>query len=187
VPANLAATTPAATQVALTWKWTQGPGGLPIARYLVDCGTSPSALTQVGTAITTSFTWRTALPATKYYCAVVAVDSANDDSAPSAEISTTTPPMPNAPTNVLAIANSATKVTVTWTETLPPNGLQISNYDILRGLSPTTLTKVGTRTASPYTDATVVANTTYYYAIQANDSGRDVSPNSVVVSVTMPN
>jgi hypothetical protein len=95
--------------------------------------------------------------------------------------------MPNAPTNVLATANSATKVTVTWTETLPPNGLQISNYNILRGLSPTTLTKVATRTTSPYTDATVVANTTYYYAIQANDSGRDVSPNSVVVSVTTPN
>lgn len=185
-PASLAATTPAATQIALTWQWSPLTGGLAIARYLVYCGTSPSNLTQVGTATTgPSFTYRSASAATKYYCDVVAVDSANDDSTPSSQIIVTTPPMPNAPTSVAA-AGSGTKVTVTWTENLPPNGLGISNYAIFRGTSPTGLAQVATRTTASYTDTAVTAGQTYYYAIEATDTGRDVSPMSSMANVVAP-
>jgi len=117
---------------------------------------------------------------------VVAVDSGNDDSPPSSEVIVTTPPMPNVPTNVTATANSSTKVTVSWTETIPPNGLQISNYNVLRGASPTSLTKIATVKTTTYPDSTVVAGTTYYYAIQATDTEHDVSPTSATAKVTTP-
>ncbi len=186
-PTSLAATTPAATQIALTWQWAPLPSGLPAARYLIYCGTSPNSLTQVGTATSgSSFTYRSASASVKYYCDVVAVDTGNDDSPASSEIVITTPPMPNAPANVVATASSSTKVTLTWTETLPTNGLPIQNYTIFRGTSPTGLAQVAIRTASPYTDTTVSGSTTYYYAIEASDTGRDVSPISTTASVTTP-
>ena len=185
-PTNLAASTPAATQIALTWQWEPLPDGLPIARYLILCGTSPSNLAQVGVITGPAFTWRAAAPATRYYCAVEAVDSGNNDSQPSSQIAVTTPPMPAAPAGVTATANSATNVTVTWTETIPKNGLPIQSYSIFRGTSPTGLSNVATRTTASYTDTSVSAGITYYYAIEATDTGRDVSPMSPTARVTTP-
>jgi fibronectin type 3 domain-containing protein len=157
--------------------------GLAIARYLVYCGTSPSNLSQVGTATTgPSYTYRSALANTKYYCDVVAVDSANDDSTPSAQIVVTTPPMPNAPTNVVAAASGA-KVIVTWNENVPQTGLQVLNYTIFRGTSKTNMPQVATRTTASYTDLSVTNGQTYYYAIEATDTGHDVSPMSATAQV----
>ena len=185
-PTNLTATTPAATQIVFTWQWTPAPGGLPAARYLIYCGSTPTNLSQIGTATATTYTYRSAMGGTTYYCDVVAVDTSNQDSAPSTQIAVTTPPMPAAPTNVQAVANSSTSVTASWTETIPTGGLPIQTYTIYRGTSPSTLTQVGTKTASPYTDKTVTTKTTYYYAISATDTGRDVSAKSAVTSVTTP-
>jgi fibronectin type 3 domain-containing protein len=185
-PTNLAATTPAATQIALTWQWSPLPSGLAAARYLVFCGTSPNNATQVGTATSQSYTYRSATAATTYYCYVEAVDTGNDNSAPTSQIVVTTAPMPNAPVNVSVIANANTRVTLSWTENLPANGLPISNYTIYRGTSPNNLAQVAIRTASPYVDTTVSALTTYYYAVLATDTGRYVSPTSGTASVTTP-
>jgi chitodextrinase len=55
-PTNLSATAPTATQITLTWQWAPLPSGLPIARYLIDCGTSPTSLTQIGVATSLSYT-----------------------------------------------------------------------------------------------------------------------------------
>jgi fibronectin type 3 domain-containing protein len=95
--------------------------------------------------------------------------------------------MPNAPTNVSA-TGSATKVVVTWSETVPPGGLPISSYKIYRSTSlpVTTADFVATRTTASYTDTTVVGSTTYYYAISAIDSGQDASTLSAPGSVTTP-
>ncbi|HLY16298.1 MAG TPA: fibronectin type III domain-containing protein, partial [Bryobacteraceae bacterium] len=54
-PTNLQAATPAATQIALSWQWSQG-GGLPLGHYYVYCGASPASLVKVGTATNSSFT-----------------------------------------------------------------------------------------------------------------------------------
>lgn len=186
-PTNLTLTAPSATTIDASWSWSALPGGLKIARYQVNCGTSPSALASCGTATTTTFTYRTATAATPYYFDVVAIDSGNDDSVPSAVKTVTTPPEPAAPTNVKAVANSATKVTVTWTETIPQNGLAIKSYTIFRGTSPTTLTQLATRTTPTLIDTTVTGGNTYYYAVEATDTGGDVSPKSAPpVSVTTP-
>ena len=84
--------------------------------------------------------------------------------------------MPAAPASVAATVNSSTQVTVTWSETIPPNGLPIQYYFVFRGTSPTGLTKVTTKTGLQFIDTTAAANTTYYYAIESVDTGDDVSP-----------
>lgn len=185
-PTSLSASAPAATQVALTWQWAPLSGGLPIFGYLIDCGTSRSNLPQVGVSKSTAYTYRSASPSTRCYCEVIAVDSANNDSQPSALVAVTTPPMPSAPVNVVATATYSTVVTVTWSEKIPRNGLPIQSYTIFRGTSPGNLTDVATRTAALFTDTTVSPGTTYYYAVEATDTGRDVSPLSATAQVTTP-
>jgi fibronectin type 3 domain-containing protein len=118
---------------------------------------------------------------------VQAADADNDYSAQSTIASATTHVLPDAPTNLAAVANTSTRVTVTWTaSTVPPNGLPIANYQIYRGTTLAGLTKVSTRTASPYVDTTVSPGVTYYYALVAVDSGQDDSPQSAAVEVTTP-
>ena len=97
-----------------------------------------------------------------------------------------TPPLPAAPVNVTATANSGTQVTVTWSENIPPNGLPIQNYTIYRGTSSTSLAQVATRGASSFIDTGASPCTTYYYAITATDTGQDVSPMSATVQATTP-
>jgi fibronectin type 3 domain-containing protein len=117
-----------------------------------------------------------------YFCQVVAVDTANNDSPPSAQIVVTTPTLPSAPVDVTATAIAATKVTVSWTEN-NTNGLGIANYTVFYGTSsPPTTSK--TATGSPYTVTGLLPNTTYYFAVEANDTGRDPSPMSAVKSAT---
>ena len=176
-PVVTSITAPASTKVALTWQWSQAPGGLGPARYQVYCGTSQSNMPNVATTTATSYTYTKANASTKYYCDVVGVDTGNDSSPPSSIASVTTPPLPNPPNNVVATVNTATRVTVTWSETLPPGGLQINNYKIYRSttLPVTTNNYVATRTTLSYTDTTVAAGHTYYYAIAAVDSGQSTS------------
>ena len=174
-PTGLSATTPAATQIAFTWHWSPAPNGLPASHYIVNCGLSAGSMSQVGTPTVTSLTWRSAAPGTKYYCNVEAADTADDQSPPSPIISVTTPPMPNAPTGVVAVANSSTRITVTWTETLPPAGLQILSYTILRGPSAGSLSTLATRSTPSFIDTSVTPGNTYVYAIQATDIGHDIS------------
>ncbi len=186
-PQSLAGVAVSASKISVTWAETVPTGGLPIANYKIWCGTSPTNLSQVATALNTSYTYTGLVPSTTYFCAVEAVDTGNDVSAMSATVSTTTAAMPNPPANVVATANSSTKVTVTWTETIPRGGLPISNYKVFRGTSPTNLSQLGTRTTASYTDTAVSPSTTYYYAVEASDTGGDVSAMSAVAPVSTPN
>ena len=43
-PTGLSASEPAATQVALSWQWAPLTGGVPAARYPIDCGTDDLAV-----------------------------------------------------------------------------------------------------------------------------------------------
>jgi fibronectin type 3 domain-containing protein len=187
-PTNVQATTPAATKINLTWQWAVAPGGLPIARFNVYCGASTSNQPEIGTVAGNDFLYTSASPATRYYCYVVAVDTDNDNSPPSANVPVVTPPLPNAPAAVQATASGSTKVTVTWSENLPPGGLAISVYQIYRSTKlPVTIANyVASRTTASYIDTAVSPSTTYYYAVSAVDTGQDTSPLSNPAQVTTP-
>jgi len=187
-PTNLQATAPAANKISLTWQWTPATGGLPFLKFNVYCGTSPTAQTQIGTALAGQYVYTGVIPATQYYCSVAAVDSGFDNSLSSANVAISTPPMPNAPTNLIASSSSPNQVVVSWLETVPSKGLPIASYQIYRNTSlpVTTANYVGTRTMASYTDTNVSASQTYYYAIAAVDTGGDTSPLSVTVKITTP-
>ena len=187
-PSDLQATTPAATKISLSWQWSPGRNGLPVGHYNVNCGTSSSNQQRVGMSINPSYPYTGLAASSQYVCNVQAVDTANDVSTPSSNLTIVTPPMPSAPTNVTATASHATTVTVTWSETVPPRGLPIASYSIYRNTSlpVTSANYLATRTSPTITDTTASASTTYYYAIVANDSGQDASAMSAPAKVTTP-
>jgi len=188
-PSNVTGTASSPTKVVLNWQETPLPNGLPVASYQIFQGTTSGDLVKSGAAVapSTTYTATSLSPNTTYYFEIQAVDSSHDDSAPSSQIAVTTLPMPAAPVNVSAKATAATKVTVTWSENIPAGGLPIQNYTVYRGSSPSALTtKLGTAKGLTYTDMTTSASTTYYYGVEATDTGQDVSPMSAPGSVTTP-
>jgi fibronectin type 3 domain-containing protein len=184
-PHNLLATPDSTTKVTLTWS--PSTGGLPIARYLVYRGSSPSSLSQVVTAIKTSYTDSTLTASTTYYYAVQAVDTGTPpaQSGLSAPVPVTTFSAPSVPANLAATPSSCTKVAVTWSPSVS-GGLPIANYKVYKGIAANNLTQVATTPKTSYTDITDSAQTTYYYAVQATDTAvpADVSAISPPVSVT---
>jgi fibronectin type 3 domain-containing protein len=195
-PSNVTGT-PSPTKIALSWQENLQPNGLAIKDYVIYQGTTPGSVTKVGTVLapattfTTSTTTDLLTPNTTYYFEIVAVDSGvpSDDSLPSEAVAVTTDSLPNAPTGVVATAKSTTQVTVTWSETVPSNGLAIQDYTVYRGATPTTITTdlgLAGATNLQYVDKTVAANTTYYYAVKATDKGQDVSPLSAPAEVITP-
>ncbi len=185
-PVNVSPTPTSATRVTVIWSASVPPGGLPIASYTIFRGPSSNNLTKLGTAAAMKYTDMGASANSSYYYATQTVDTGGDVSPMSTPAQVATPPLPAAPVNVVATANSATQVTVTWSENIPPNGLPIQNYAIFRGTSPTGMAQVASRGASPFIDTGASPYTTYYYAVEAVDTGQDVSPLSATVQTTTP-
>jgi fibronectin type 3 domain-containing protein len=185
-PTNLAAAPTSGTRISLSWTDSVPPNGLPIGSYQVYCGQAPGGLTKVAATLNSSYTYNNLAAGTTYYCAVLAADTAGDLSAMSAPVSAVTYATPNAPTAVVATANSSTKVTVNWTETVVANGLPIASYQIYRGISPNNLSQVAVRATASYVDYSVSPLATYYYAVQATDTGNDASPISANTQVAVP-
>jgi fibronectin type 3 domain-containing protein len=183
------------TEVGLAWKEILQTGDLPITFYEIYEGTTPGSLTKIATATAATYTATSLSPNTTYYFEIVAADTSptgtHDYSIPSDQIAVTTNSLPAAPVNVVAANGPPLAVTVTWSEIVPSNGLSISSYTVFRGLTPTSLTSLGTASATPplqHIDTTVVSGTTYYYAVEASDdaSPPNVSPMSATAEVTTP-
>ena len=186
-PTGLTATPISSKQISLSWTASVS-GGLPISSYHIMRGTSPSNLSQIATSASTSYKDGTVAAGTTYYYAVYAVDSGGDDSPTSASVSITAPAPPAAPTNVSGTAVTHRQISVTWSA--PVGGaLPIVTYHVYRGSTSSNLAVVSAITAptTSFTDNSVSPNTTYYYAVQAIDSGNDTSVMSAVVTVTTPN
>jgi fibronectin type 3 domain-containing protein len=176
--------TPTASAISLAWQDSPQANGLPISYYQVFQGTTSGKLAKVASTSNPSYGAASLSAGTTYYFEVVAVDTNHGDSTPSDQISVTTPPVPAAPVGVLATANSDTQVTVSWSESIPANGLPIQNYNIFRGTSPTAMVQLTARTGTQFIDTGASPNTNYYYAIEAVDNGGDVSPMSAAAEVS---
>ena len=66
--------------------------------------------------------------------------------------------------------------------------MPLASYSIYRGTSPTNLAPLNSIPASKtgYSDTGLTGDTTYYYAVQAVDTGSNTSPLSTVVAATTP-
>jgi fibronectin type 3 domain-containing protein len=119
-------------------------------------------------------------PGQTYYYAVQAADTANDDSVLSPTVSAATFLLPTTPSNVVAQGTSNSQISVNWTAS--SGSLQIAHYYVFRGTSPNSLSQVATTINPSYTDRSLPAGTTYYYGIQAADTGQDLSAVSQAVA-----
>jgi fibronectin type 3 domain-containing protein len=181
-PTGLQATPTSTSRIGLAWS-TAVSGGLPIQNYHVYRGATSSSLSPLTIVLQTSYSDTTVTPGAVYYYAVAAADSGSDLSPMSAVVSVTVPVGPSAPAGLVATPVSTTKIGLTWS--VPPcGGLPIRNYAVFRGATASSLSQLATVTQPLYTDASGSPSTTYYYAIQAIDTGGDVSKMSAAVPAT---
>jgi fibronectin type 3 domain-containing protein len=181
VPTNVVAMATSTSQIAVSWTASTDPQG--ISSYQILRGTSPASLVQIGivTGTTTNYNDHALTASTTYYYAVTATQAAYV-SQMSAVAAAATLALPSAPAGVSAAATSTSQVAVSWTA--GASGMPVSSYQILRGTTATNLVKVATRTTLSYTDMSLTAGTTYYYAVQETDTANNLSPMSTVVAVT---
>ena len=184
-PTNVAATANSCQSVVLSWSPSTDVVG--IDGYFVFWGLSPATLVQLvrTPAAVATYTSYHLNCGTKYYYGVEAVDTEGNISPMSTVISITTPNPPSPPTGLAATAISATKVGLTWSAAAS-GGLPVAFYHLYRGTSPSGLSQIVIDPQTSYTDTSLSPSTNYYYAVQAADSGGDLSAMSAVVSVTTP-
>jgi len=177
----IAATATSAIRVDLFY---QAPfGSLPSGTiiYMLFRGTSPGNLTEIAKTTSPFYEESNLTPATNYYYEVHAT---SHGSAVSGATCVTTPAFPDPPGNITATV-SPTSVTLSWTEAVGPDTLAITGFNIYRGNSPSSLSRIAMVKAVSFTNA-VSPGTTYYYALQAIDTLGDVSPASIIIQVTTP-
>jgi len=184
-PATLTATASSCQLVTLSWSASTDNVGM--GSYLVFWGPSPATLTQFGRTPGTVTTY-SSYPlncGTTYYYGVEAVDTSGNTSAMSPVISISTPNPPSPPNGLAATATSVAQVRLTWSAAAS-GGLPVNYYHVYRGTSPSALSQIVIDPQTSFTDTSLSASTTYYYAIEAADAGGDLSAMSAVVSVNVP-
>jgi fibronectin type 3 domain-containing protein len=184
-PATLTATASSCQLVTLSWSASTDNVGM--GSYLVFWGPSPATLTQFGRTPGTVTTY-SSYPlncGTTYYYGVEAVDTSGNTSAMSPVISISTPNPPSPPNGLAATATSVAQVRLTWSAAAS-GGLPVTYYHVYRGTSPSALSQIVIDPQTSFTDTSLSASTTYYYAIEAADAGGDLSAMSAVVSVNVP-
>ncbi len=180
VPASLTSVAITHEQVVLSWQ--AATDNVAVIGYNVYRNGA-----KIGTASTLSYTDLAVTPSTGYLYTVSAYDAAGNTSAQSAAITVTTsaPPVvpdtqaPTVPANTAAVANTETKVTVSWAASTDNVG--VTGYNVYRNG-----TKIGTVSTLSYVDTTVSAKTTYSYTVSAFDASDNASSQSSTASVTTP-
>ncbi|MGZ4589809.1 MAG: metallophosphoesterase [Actinomycetes bacterium] len=132
----------------------------------VDVGSAPVGIMQIGDA-QTGLAYDVAFDDVAFGTSRLGPDA---DSAP-----------PSTPADVAATAQSAFSVQVSWSAS--SDNVGVSSYDVLRD---GVLVGNVPASATTFTDATVLAATTYLYTVQARDDTGNVSEVSPSASATTP-
>ncbi|HTQ58129.1 MAG TPA: fibronectin type III domain-containing protein [Bryobacteraceae bacterium] len=186
VPTNVKAVGASTSRITVSWSAPAPNGGLAIANYRVLRSSSPTGtFAQIMTTTQTTYNDQKLPGSTTYYYEVEAVDKGvpADVGAPSAPVAGTTFGSPSAPSNVAANPASSTKITVTWSASVP-NGSPIASYHVYGGPSCSSLTQLAVTTALTYNNNSLQPGTSYCYAVQAADKGGDLSPMSDTVTAS---
>lgn len=93
---------------------------------------------------------------------------------------------PTVPTNVNAVAASATLINLTWTAST--DNVAVTNYRVERcqGVSCSTFSHIASPAGTSYADAAVTDITSYTYRLRAGDAGGNLSANSANEGATTP-
>ena len=185
-PTNLTAAADAGyptSQIDLAWTDnTQNETGYIVQRSTDQINWTTPAGGSLG-ANAASFTDTSVAEGTTYYYYVYATGTGSN-SANSATVSATT--LPATPTIGTATANSASQITVTWTD----NSSQETGYVVQRSPDGSTgWAQVGSTLAAntqSYADTSVAEGTQYYYRVYATGVGGNSANSGIVNATTVP-
>ncbi|MBI2918215.1 MAG: fibronectin type III domain-containing protein [Chloroflexi bacterium] len=185
-PSNLSATAIGPNQVDLTWgDNSNDETGFRIQRSLTaSFSTSGTFSVNAGA---TSFSDVTAAPSTTYFYRVNAVSAAGDSLPSNARLVVTPDPTaaPVAPSNLTAMAVSASGVDLTWADI----SNSASGFRIERSTNGTTFTTLGTTAANvtTFSDVSVTAGSTFFYrVIGVNVIGNSPTSNVAQAALVVP-
>ena len=171
-PTHLAATALSSTDVKLTFDHVDS-NATKIKIYVSNNGTTYNVIPATVSSSLTSITVHYLSPDKDYYFKIAATRN-YDSSLPSDPAHVKTPPLqtkPNAPTDLSAVSNSCSEVSLSWTDNSDNEEHFIverkeagGTYSVIATLDPDTTT---------YTDSTVEGNKTYYYRVKAVNGAGD--------------
>lgn len=164
--------------VVLSWM----PSTAAISGYNVYSSSVPGGpYTRLGTSQVTGTTYRdsTVLPGNTYYYVLTAVDSNNQESAFSNEVSAAVPLSGG------GVAQVPHSVHLSWTPSTSPVAGYNAYSSVVPG-GPYSKLDASPVAGTTFTDNTVAAGKTYYYVLTAVDSKHVESAFSSEVSVTVP-
>jgi chitodextrinase len=164
IPANVHTTSVLDTSMTLGWDASTDDVGVVGYKIYRDG-------TLVGTATTPSFTDTGLTPVTNYAYTVKAYDAANNNSAASATLNTTTAydtTAPSVPANLHSTTQTDSTISLTWDAAT--DNVAVSGYNIYRGG-----TLITTTSGTTFTDSGLSVNTLYTYRISAVDTSSNTS------------
>ena len=174
-PSNLSAVAVTNGQVNLSWTDnSNGEDGFEIERA-PDNGGTPGTWAQIGTVSNnvTTYSDLGLNSSTPYWYRVRAFNSQADSDYSNPAVVTTLPLPPPAPSGLTAMPLSGSQIALSWTD----NSTNETGFAIERapdtGGSPGTYAQITTVNANviTYTNASLTANTTYWYRIRSFNSG----------------
>ncbi len=195
-PSALTATASSSSQINLSWTASTAGTGCSITYSVFRSTTSgftPSSSNQIAAGVTTTSYSDTGLAAsTTYYYLVEAADSGGT-SGPSNQASATTQAScsaaPSAPSGLTATAASSSQINLSWTASTAGTGCSIT-YSVFRsttsGFTPSSSNQIATGvTTTSYSNTGLAASTTYYYLVEATDSGGTSGPSNQASATTL--
>jgi len=164
VPANVQVTGRSATDIALSWDASTDDVGVT-GYHVFRNGT------QVGAPTGTSFDDTGLTPNTSYTYTVTAFDAANNESATSAPVNTSTlvdTSPPSIPSNLHQTGATISTVSIAWNASTDNVG--VTNYEIFRNGS-----LIRTQSGTTFNDTGLSVYTSYTYTITSHDAANNAS------------
>ncbi len=190
VPTGLTAVAVSNSQIDLSWVASTDNVGVTGYQILRCTGSNCTPNTQVGTSTSTTYSDTGLATSTTYRYRVRAVDAAGNVSGISARVtratlaeSDTSPPA--APSGLAAITAGAA-VSLSWAAATDNVGVTGYELERCQGESCTAFILIASQAALAFTDASVVASTSYSYRVRARDLAGNIGNYSNVVSITVP-
>ncbi len=166
-PRTLAASASSGS-ISLTWQVPSTQGSTPITGYNIyrsETTTRPD--TPLASPAGLSYQDTTIENGKRYYYWATALNS-NGESVNSNRADAAFVVLPSAPTNLVATGGSGS-ISLTWGAPASSGGGTLS-YSVYRGTSADALSKLADANGLSYTDSSVEAGVTYYYAVTAKNS-----------------
>ncbi len=192
-PSSLGATASSASQIGLTWTASTDANGTGLAGYRVErCpGATCTGFVEIAAPATNGFTDTGRTASTTYRYRVRAFDGAGNGSGYSniAAATTQAAPVttpPTVPGSLVATANSASQVSLTWIASTDTGGSGLAGYRVERcqGATCTGFVEIAAPVTNAFTDTGGTASTNYRYRVRAFDVAGSPSGYSNIAQAT---